>query len=39
VITEVTQPYVRGFEPHPIWMRDYTSTWLDLGPDGRPVAR
>jgi ABC-type transport system substrate-binding protein len=37
--TEVTQPYVRGFTPHPIWMRDYTSTWLDLGPDGRPVPR
>jgi ABC-type transport system substrate-binding protein/ABC-type dipeptide/oligopeptide/nickel transport system permease subunit len=36
---EVTQPYVRNFEPHPIWIRDYTSTWLDLGPDGKPVAR
>lgn len=36
---EVTQPYVRGYEPHPIWTRDYTSAWLDLGPDGAPVAR
>jgi oligopeptide transport system substrate-binding protein len=39
VMTEVTQPYVRGAAPHPIWMRDYTSTWLDLGPDGAPVPR
>jgi ABC-type transport system substrate-binding protein len=37
--TEVTQPYVQGYEPHPIWQRDYTSAWLDLGPDGAPVAR
>jgi peptide/nickel transport system substrate-binding protein/oligopeptide transport system substrate-binding protein len=36
---EVTQPYVRGYEPHPIWRRDYTSAWLDLGPDGAPVRR
>jgi oligopeptide transport system substrate-binding protein len=36
--TEVTQPYVRGYEPHPIWRRDYTSAWLDLGPDGAPVS-
>lgn len=39
LITEVTQPYVRGYEPHPIWIRDYTSAWLDLGPDGAPVPR
>jgi ABC-type transport system substrate-binding protein len=39
VITEVTQPYVRGFQAHPIWIRDYTSAWLDLGPDGAPVPR
>jgi hypothetical protein len=39
VTTEVTQPYVRGYEPSPIWIRDYTSAWLDLGPDGSPVAR
>jgi peptide/nickel transport system substrate-binding protein/dipeptide transport system substrate-binding protein len=37
--TEVTQPYVRGYAPHPIWLRDYTSAWLDVGPDGRPVPR
>ena len=37
--TEVIQPYVRGFRPHPIWTRDYTSAWLDVGPDGSPVAR
>jgi ABC-type transport system substrate-binding protein len=36
---EVTQPYVRDYEPHPIWRRDYTSAWLDLGPDGAPVPR
>lgn len=38
-ISEVVQPYVRDYAPHPIWMRDYTSTWLDLGPDGKPVPR
>ncbi|MEO8706059.1 MAG: ABC transporter substrate-binding protein [Kofleriaceae bacterium] len=27
--TEVIQPYVHGFGSHPIWIRDYTSTWLD----------
>ncbi len=37
--TEVTQPYVRGYEPHPIWLRDYTSAWLDVGADGDPVPR
>jgi ABC-type transport system substrate-binding protein len=39
VTTEVTQPYVRGYEPHPIWMRDFTSAWLDVGPGGAPVPR
>ena len=39
VSTEVTQPYVRGFELHPIWVRDYTHTWLDLGPAGERVPR
>ncbi|HEY4243711.1 MAG TPA: ABC transporter substrate-binding protein [Kofleriaceae bacterium] len=29
LFTEVTQPYVRGYQPHPIWLRDYTSIWLD----------
>ena len=28
-LTEVTQPYVRGYAPHPVWGRDYTSVWLD----------
>jgi ABC-type transport system substrate-binding protein len=37
--TEVTQPYVRGYEPHPDWSRDFTSAWLDVGPDGSPVPR
>jgi ABC-type transport system substrate-binding protein len=37
--TEVTQPYVRGYQPHRIWLRDYTSAWLDVGPDGAPVPR
>jgi ABC-type transport system substrate-binding protein len=39
LITEVTQPYVRGYQPHPIWIRDYTTAWLDLGPGGAPVPR
>jgi ABC-type transport system substrate-binding protein len=39
LLTEVTQPYVRGYGPHPIWLRDYTSAWLDLGPGGAPVPR
>jgi ABC-type transport system substrate-binding protein len=39
VMTEVTQPYVRGYAPHPVWLRDYASAWLDLGDDGRPVSR
>jgi ABC-type transport system substrate-binding protein len=25
---EVTQPYVHGYEPHPVWLRDYTDTWV-----------
>jgi ABC-type transport system substrate-binding protein len=39
VSTEVVQPYVRGYAPHPIWIRDYTAAWLDLGPGGARVAR
>ena len=39
VTTEVIQPYVRGYGPHPIWIRDYTSAWLDLAHDGTRVAR
>jgi oligopeptide transport system substrate-binding protein len=38
-LTEVTQPYVRGFALHPVWSRDYTGAWLDVGPDGEPVPR
>jgi len=36
---EVTQPYVRDYQPHPVWIRDYTGVWLDVGPDGDPVPR
>jgi peptide/nickel transport system substrate-binding protein len=36
---EVTQPYVRDYAPHPVWVRDYTTAWLDLGPDGERVER
>jgi ABC-type transport system substrate-binding protein len=39
MMTEVTQPYVKGYEPHPVWLRDYSRAWLDLGPDGERVAR
>jgi ABC-type transport system substrate-binding protein len=38
-MTEVTQPYVLGYAPHPVWQRDYTSAWLDLGANGEPVRR
>lgn len=37
--TEVTQPYVQGYQPHLTWGRDFTSAWLDVGPDGAPVPR
>ena len=37
--TEVIQPYVRGYAIHPVWLRDYTTAWLDLGADGRRVPR
>jgi peptide/nickel transport system substrate-binding protein len=30
MITEVTQPYVRDYAPHPVWGRDFTHAWLDL---------
>jgi ABC-type transport system substrate-binding protein len=36
---EVVQPYVRGYEPHPVWGRDYTEAWLDLGADGARERR
>jgi peptide/nickel transport system substrate-binding protein len=38
MMTEVVQPYVAGYAPHPVWLRDYTSTWLDVTDDG-PVPR
>jgi peptide/nickel transport system substrate-binding protein len=39
LMTEVVQPYVRGYSLHPIWLRDYSSAWLDVGADGKPVPR
>ena len=36
---EVVQPYVANYQPHPVWIRDYSHTWLDLGLDGEPVPR
>jgi peptide/nickel transport system substrate-binding protein len=27
-MTEVIQPYVKGYAPHPVWLRDYTSAWI-----------
>jgi len=30
MLLEVWQPYVRGYEPHPVWSQDYRSIWLDL---------
>jgi ABC-type transport system substrate-binding protein len=38
-MTEVTQPYIRDYTVHPLWLRDFTSAWLDVGPDGAPVPR
>lgn len=32
--TGVRQPYVKDFSPHPVWLVDFTRTWLDLGPHG-----
>jgi peptide/nickel transport system substrate-binding protein len=37
--TEVIQPYVQGYAPHPVWVRDYTQVWLDLGANGERVPR
>lgn len=39
IANEITQPYVRGFELHPIWLRDYANTWLDLDEHGERVPR
>ena len=27
---ELWQPYVKGYEPHPVWFEDYRNVWLDL---------
>ena len=24
------QPYVKGFQPHPVWLNEYRNVWLDL---------
>lgn len=37
--TEIVQPYVRGYAPHPVFGRDYAGAWLDLGPSGERVAQ
>jgi ABC-type transport system substrate-binding protein len=29
-LTEVTQPYVHGYAPHPVWGRDYTSASIEV---------
>jgi len=26
---DVRQPYVRGFQPHPVWTRDVSRVWID----------
>lgn len=39
VAIEVVQPYVIGYAPHPVWLRDFSSTWLDLDEQGRRVPR
>ncbi|MFH0901271.1 MAG: ABC transporter substrate-binding protein, partial [Pseudomonadota bacterium] len=36
VQVEIRQPYVMGYTPHPVWVRDYRHTWLD---DPRQVRR
>lgn len=38
VATEVVQPYLRGYSPHPVWLRDYSASWLDVDADGKRVA-
>ena len=30
---EVVQPYLMGYDPHPVWIHDYTTAWLDK-PEG-----
>ena len=38
MMVEVVQPYVAGYAPHPVHLRDYTRAWLDIGAE-RPVPR
>jgi ABC-type transport system substrate-binding protein len=38
-VVELRQPYVMDYHPHPVWNRDYRTTWLDLAADGAPVPR
>jgi ABC-type transport system substrate-binding protein len=35
---EARHPYVMNYQPHPVWLRDYRRTWLDL-PRSERVAR
>ena len=39
IATEVSQPYLMGFDQHPVWLRDFTTAWLDLDADGERVRR
>jgi peptide/nickel transport system substrate-binding protein len=36
--TEIVQPYVMGYAPHPVFLRDFSGAWLDVG-DAGPVRR
>ena len=36
--SEVLQPYVKGYDFHPVYLRDYRTTWLDK-PGTTPVTR
>ena len=28
-VSGTTQAYVRGYTPHPVWGRDFTSAWIE----------
>lgn len=34
---EAVQPYLKAYQPHPVWLRDYSYAWLDLDDQGRRV--
>jgi ABC-type transport system substrate-binding protein len=36
---EVSQPYVKGMAPSPVWIRDFSTVWLDLDEHGERVER